>query len=291
MFVHPDLGQARPLMVVGGPRCGTRFVAGALNCNPTVFVQGEVPPQAMDHAVRFLSETADYFASVPQWATSWQESRRALLFSLWASMTKGSPRAVGSTMTWFGHKTPRHDQYWEFYRDFLGEAGPKYVFCMRNFVDHFLSLNSMNERQSIGLVGRKYRASVARYAEMKAALGADVSLFLLDDLRGGGVDYLRETLFERLGIEVDDQTLSRIDAARRANSTEGAGRPRRKELTADERAFLAKNEDLLEALPAMRAARPLARTGDGAATWKAWFSERRAGVRRRLGSASTWSHQ
>jgi hypothetical protein len=161
---------------------------------------------------------------------------------------------------------------------------------MRNFVDHFLSLNSMNEGQSIDLVGRKYRASVARYAEMKAALGADVSLFLLDDLRGGGVDYLRETLFERLGIDVDDRTLSRIDASRRANSTEGAGRPRRKELTADERAFLAKNQDLLEALPALRAARPLARTGDGAATWKAWFSERRAGVWRRLGSRSTWSH-
>jgi hypothetical protein len=289
MFVHPNFQEARPLMVVGGPRCGTRFVANALNRSPTVSVQGEIPPEAMDHAVRFLSETADYFASVPQWAASWEQSRRALLYALWTSMVKGRQRAARTTIAWFGHKTPRHDRYWEFYRDFLGEVGPKYVFCMRNFVDHYLSMNSMDEGYTIDLVAKKYRASVARYAEMKAALGDDVSLFLLDDLREGGLDYVRETLFERLGIEVDDRALSRIDASRRANSTEGAGRSRRKELTADERAFLDRNDDLLEALQALRAARPLVRTVESTAPWKGWLSQRRDGARRWLAWTSTWS--
>ena len=59
MFIHANLRDARPLMVVGGPRCGTRFVANALNRSPTVRVQGEIPPEAMDRAVRFLSETTD----------------------------------------------------------------------------------------------------------------------------------------------------------------------------------------------------------------------------------------
>ena len=289
-FIHPTLREARPLMVVGGPRCGTRFVAGALNRSPTVLVQGEIPWEAMDNAVRFLSETSDYFASVPEWAASWQQSRRALLYALWTSMVKGRQRAARTTIAWFGHKTPRHDRYWEFYRNFLGDdVSPKYVFCMRNFVDHYLSMNSMNERHTIDLVARDYRASVARYADMKAALGDDVSLFVLDDLSEGGVDYLRETLFERLGIEVGDRTLCRIDASRRANSTEGAGRARRKELTLAERIFLDGNQDLLEALHALRAARPLERTLDSTAPLKARLSQGRGGARRWIGWTSTRS--
>jgi hypothetical protein len=64
-------------------------------------------------------------------------------------------------------------------------------------------------------------------------------------------------LFERLGIEVDDQTLSRIDVSSRKNSTEGVGASRRKELTPDERRFIDENEDLLQGLDALRAAKPL----------------------------------
>ena len=257
MLLHPDLQGARPLMVVGGPRCGTRFVANALNCHPAIFVLGEIPPPVMDSAVRFLSETGNFFTSEPQWSTCWERSRRDLLFEIWASTIKGKPRAPAPGIAWFGNKTPQHERYWKFYRDFFGDVGPKYVFCMRNFVDHYLSMSSMNERQVIDNVARKYRASATRYAEMKAALGESVSLFILDDLREGGIDYVRETLFERLGIEVDDHTLSRIDVSRQANSTEGAGRVRRRELTADERAFLEENQDLMEALEALRDARPL----------------------------------
>jgi hypothetical protein len=286
-FIHPNLREARPLMVVGGPRCGTRFVAGALNRSPTVLVQGEIPWEAMDNAVRFLSATTDYFASVPEWAASWQQSRRALLYALWTSVVKGRQRPARTTIAWFGHKTPRHDRYWEFYRDFLGNVTPKYVFCMRNFIDHYLSMNSMNERHTIDLVARDYRASVARYAEMKAALGDDVSLFVLDDLSEGGLDYVREALFERPGIEFDDRTLARIDASRRANSTEGAGRQRRKELTADERGFLDRNDDLQEALQALRAARPLVRTVESTAPRKGWLSQRRGDPRRWIRRAST----
>ena len=282
MFIHPKLRDARPLMIVGGPRCGTRFVANALNRSPIVLVQREIPSQAMDNAVRFLSEASDYFASVPQWAAGWEQGRRALLYALWASMVKGRPLAVRTPTSWFGHKTPRHDQYWEFYRDFFGDISPKYVFCMRNFVDHYLSMNSMND-VLIDQVAREYRASVARYAEMKAALGENVSLFILDDLREGGIDYVRETLFERLGIEVDRQTLSRIDVSHKANSTEGVGRPRRKELTADERSFLDKNDDLLDALQALRAATPLRRNIDSMTTWKRWLNQRRGGPRQWLG--------
>ena len=220
----------------------------------------------MDNAIRFLSDTGDFFASEPQWSASWERSRRDLLYAIWTSMLKGPQRRPRGTVAWFGHKTPRHDRYWEFYRGFFGDPGPNYVFCMRNFVDHYLSLVSMKDHRSLdGVAGRRridraaeeYRASISRYAEMKAAIGDSVSLFILDDLREGGIDYLRRALFERLGIEVDDQTLSRIDVSSRKNSTEGVGASRRKELTPDERRFIDENEDLLQGLDALRAAKPL----------------------------------
>jgi hypothetical protein len=265
MFLHTALQRARPLMVVGRPRCGTRFVANALNRHPAILLLGEIPSLAMDNAVRFLSDTSDLFASEPRWF-GWERSRQHLLYAIWTSILKGTPRRIRGPVTWLGHKTPDHDRYWEFYRNFFGEICPKYVFCMRNFSDHYLSLISMKShwsmdsapgRRKIDRIAREYRASVARYADMKAALGDDVSLFILDDLHEGGIDYVRETVFERLGIEVDNPTLSRIDVSRRANSTEGAGAVRRTELSADERVFLEQNQDLLDALDALRGARPL----------------------------------
>jgi hypothetical protein len=279
MLIHPDLQGARPLMVVGGPRCGTRFVANALNCHPAILVLGEIPRPVMDNAVRFLSETGGFFASERQWSVSWERSRRDLLFEIWASMIKGTPRVPKAKIAWFGHKTPQHERYWKFYQEFFGDVGPKYVFCMRNFVDHFLSISSMNDQHAIDHIARKYRASVTRYAQMKAELGESVSLFILDDLREGGIDYVRETLFERLGIDVDDRTLSRIDVSRQANSTEGAGRSRRRELTADERDFVERNQDLTEALHALRAARPLEPRSEGGERLLATGRRSFAGIR------------
>ena len=193
-------------------------------------------------------------------------------------MVKGKQLESTADTAWFGHKTPRHDRYWKFYREFFGEVCPKYVFCMRNFVDHYLSMHSMYEHLSIESVARKFRASIARYAEMKATLGDNVSLFILDDLREGGIDYVRTTLFERLDIEVDDRTLARINVSRQANSTEGHGRSRRRELSADESAFLEENQDLMEGLEAVRAARPLVPPIDSETTMDA---VRRQGPSRR----------
>lgn len=266
MFLHPDLQDARPLMVVGAPRCGTRFVANALNRHPAIVVQGEIPKPAMERAVQFLTRTGEYFASVPQWSASWEHSQRDLLYCIWSAMIKSKQLRRRAKIAWFGHKTPRHDQYWEFYRDFLDLTRPKYVFCIRNFVDHYLSVKAMKESHTMDRIAEEYRLSVNRYAAMKAALGDDISLFILDDLREGGIDYVRVMLFEGLGIEVDDSTLARIDVTRQANSSKGHGRSRRKELSGDEMAFMEENQELMAGLEAARAARPLEPTVDKAAS-------------------------
>jgi hypothetical protein len=272
-FLHPDLKDARPLMVVGAPRCGTRFVARTLNSHPAIRLHGEIPKVAMDHAIRFLVDTREFFATRPAWSTSWEQGRRDLLYGLWSTIVKSTARPGSGTLRWFGHKTPRHDQYWEFYRDFFSNHEVKYVFCMRSFIDHYLSMVSIAKHRNVNYnpqsnkikpIAREYRASVTRYAAMKTALGDSVSLFLLDDLRDGGLEYVRVTLFEHLGIAVDEATLARIDAATPANPTVARG-SRRTDLTAEEHAFLEQNPDLATAIEALRAARPLAAVGDNVA--------------------------
>ena len=86
---------------------------------------------------------------------------------------------------------------------------------------------------------------------MKEALGDDVSLFILEDLREGGVDYLREVLFDRLGIPVSADVLTRIDPNMPANSSAQKGVEKRS-LNDAERAFISKHPDLVEALDAVR---------------------------------------
>ena len=264
MLLNPALNSAKPLMVVGLPRCGTRFIANAFNQHPAVHLNGEIPHVTMKAAIEFVTATDEFFTGRDRVLTNrdtayvpvdsaWTAHRRELLYAMWASLPKGVPPALPNhAVDWYGHKTPSHDQFWEFYRDFFAGSGPKYVFCMRGFADNYISRDAIGAKP-IAQVAKQYRAAVNRYADMKEALGDDVSLFILEDLREGGVDYLREVLFDRLGIPVSADVLTRIDPNRPANSSAQKGVEKRS-LNDAERAFIAKHPDLVEALDAVRSA-------------------------------------
>ncbi|CAB4908084.1 unannotated protein [freshwater metagenome] len=264
MLLNPVLDNARPLMVVGLPRCGTRFIANAFNKHPAVHLNGEIPHVTMKAAIEFVTATDEFFTSRDRVLTNrdnayvtiesgWTTQRRELLYTMWASLPKSVPVALPDhSVGWYGHKTPNHDQFWEFYRDFFGGSGPKYVFCMRGFADNYISRDAIGAKP-IAQVAKQYRAAVNRYADMKEALGDDVSLFILEDLREGGVDYLREVLFDRLSIPVSADVLTVIDPHTPANSSAQKGIEKRS-LNDAERAFIAKNRDLVEALDAARSA-------------------------------------
>ena len=264
MLLNPALDNARPLMVVGLPRCGTRFIANAFNQHPAVHLNGEIPHVTMKAAIEFVTATDEFFTGRDRVLTNrdtayvpvesgWTSHRRELLYAMWASLPKGVPPALPNhAVDWYGHKTPNHDQFWEFYRDFFGGSGPKYVFCMRGFADNYISRDAIGAKP-IAQVAKQYITAVNRYADMKEALGNDVSLFVLEDLRQGGVDYLREVLFDRLDIPVSADVLTRIDPNTPANSSAQKGVEKRS-LNDAEQAFIAKHPDLVEALDAVRSA-------------------------------------
>ena len=270
MFLRPELAGAQPLMVVGLPRCGTTFVTEAYNQHPEIALEFEIPHLVMDPAVDFLKAAAEHFRnrvrvmqnrnelrlergqSVFEETSSWEVHRFDLLYAMWGSLgTRATETPPQGTIRWYGHKTPHHDRYWEFYRDFFGDRRPRYVFCMRSFVDNHLSRHAIRARP-IRVSASDYVEAVNRYADMKEALGDDVSLFILDDLPAGGIDYLRTTLFDNLGIEVDAATLASIDPGRRVWSSEERGTSAR-DLRDGEQEFLAEHPELLTALDTLRA--------------------------------------
>lgn len=256
MFIHPNIAEARPLLVVGLPRSGTRFVANALNQHPEIHINGEIPHEAMDSAAVFLQNAESTFAKRrarkgEQHTVGWHEHRHHVLYAVWGGLVKRNgmcePRRP---VAWYGYKTPTHDYYWRFYRDFLGENGPKYVFCVRDFVGYHVSRDAVGA-PPIARSAQQYREGINRYAEMNAELGDDVSLFVLNELQDRGVDYVRERLFDRLGIPVDTETLDGINPGKQANSSESKGVAKR-ELTNEELEFLRANPDLDSGLAAAR---------------------------------------
>lgn len=267
MFIHPNIAEARPLLVVGLPRSGTRFVANALNRHPDIHINGEIPREAMDCAERFLRNSDLTFARRVQRrgeaeAVGWHRGRHHLLYAIWGGLVKRNGMSEpNGPVTWYGYKTPTHDCYWRFYRDFLGDHGPKYVFCVRDFVGYHISREAVGE-PSIQGSAQQYREGVNRYAEMKAELGEDVSLFVLNDVKDGGIEYIRERLFDHFGIAIDDRTLQGIDPTKQANSSKSKGVHGR-ELTKEEREFLSANMDLERGLEAAKAGKRLWTLSEG----------------------------
>jgi hypothetical protein len=185
------------------------------------------------------------------WARGWQKSRHTILYSMWSTLAKSPARRPAASVKWYGYKTPYHKRFWSFYSDFFEKLTPRFVFCVRNFVDHHLSAYAMTSK-SIEQRATLYHRSLDIYADMKTKFPDQVSLFILDDLADGGVDYVRSALYDDLGIPVGQTTVEQIDPGRRANDSKSKGRVKR-DLTRDEREFLKRNADLSEALDALRA--------------------------------------
>jgi hypothetical protein len=263
VIVHPNIADARPLLVVGSPRCGTRFVANALNSHPKIHLNAEIPLQAMtasEEWLRRLSNAYEGFAAHPrrgQWSKGWESSRHQMIYAIWGTLIKSVFKPPEHPVDWYGYKTPHHERFWPLWRDlFPDDRQPRYVFCIRNFLDHSRSQQAKTPAVTIERLASEYRQSVNTYADMKAQLGESVSLFVLDDLAPGGIDYVRSTLFDRLGIPVDDDILAGIDPGRPINDGASMGQSKR-QYTEEERAFLELNGDLLTALDQIREARPI----------------------------------
>lgn len=239
---YPDGGATTPVIVCGPPRCGTRFVANALNTLPNVTIQGEIIPALFDRALQFLADADAAEMPMPQWNRMWRKRRAEMMFALWTNLQKYRVIELSDSVPYYGYKYPGHERLWQLYDDFFQEHPPIFVYCIRNFADHYRSCVTRWPERRIENVARAYRRSIDTFVAMRQAVGDRAHPFVLDQLEAGGQGYLGRFLM-RLPFGATPDQVAKIDPAERANSAE-VHRKARASLSDEDHRFIAQNPDL-----------------------------------------------
>lgn len=249
------LKKARPLIIFGRPRAGTRFLTEMLNSFPEVTLQGEIPDPVMEALGQFIEQVEGYYreralsrdeVAERQFAL-WRDKKVAMIYALWAGASQASRINPAQSCRYFGYKRPEHEKYFEFYERHFDQPEACYVFCVRNFVDNYLSINSRWPSRTIKEVAKQYLEAIDRYRSAVESAGERVLLFNLDDHIEHGFDYTEAAVLEPLKLEASDALRRKLADMGAINTTEGDNdRPRRKSLNSRERAFVDSRPELTD---------------------------------------------
>ena len=242
----------KPLIIVGRQRAGTRFLTNLLNSFDEVTIQGEVPTHVMEKVVHFIREIDSYYVKTADRSTrrlryyeNWRRKKEDLVFAIW-EFANQSPAVKSSAKTrYFGYKRPNNEMYFEFYEESFAFRPPVYVYCIRNFIDNFLSVASRWPERKIEDVAGDYMDSVTQYHKMKQAAPDRVLLFNLDNHVTIGIDHVEKNVILPLGLELTNDHRKKIKRMRGSNRTEeDLNIPRRKELSRNEQKFVDQHPEL-----------------------------------------------
>jgi hypothetical protein len=242
----------KPLIIVGRQRAGTRFLTTLLNSFDEVTIQGEVPTYVMEKVVHFIRDIDSYYANAAdrsarrrRYCDTWRRKKEDLLFSIW-EFANQSPAVKSSAKTrYFGYKRPNNEMYFEFYEDAFAFRPPVYVYCIRNFIDNFLSVVSRWPERTIKEVAGEYLESVTQYQKMKGAAPERVLLFNLDNHVKIGMDHVETNVIRPLGLKMTNDHRKRIERMKGRNRTEEDLKlPRRRELTRSEQKYVDRHPEL-----------------------------------------------
>lgn len=190
---------ARPLIVCGMGRSGTRMCANILNNSSLVELQGEIGGPAGTRLVTWL-EAARLQRRNDNHAETYNLARAAFRLG-----NRGDGRERPGVL-WFGHKTPRHERHFRRYEVIFDDPDnrPIYVYCFRNPFDVWRSYRAMpwNKFRTVEDFLKAWLRSVRMYEIMAEAAPGRVIVFNLDEmLRAGDWSaYLTPRLFEPLQI-------------------------------------------------------------------------------------------
>ena len=242
----------KPLIIVGRQRAGTRFITNLLNSFDEVTIQGEVPTHVMEKVVHFIQDIDSYYAKTAdrsarrrRYCETWRRKKEDLLFSIW-EFTSQSPVVKSSAKTrYFGYKRPNNEMYFDFYEEAFAFRPPMYVYCIRNFIDNFLSVVSRWPERRIEEVAGEYMESVAQYHRMKEVAPDRVFLFNLDSHVQMGIIHVEKNIICPLGLKLTGEHRKKTQRMKGKNRTEEDLKiPRRKVLTTSEQRFVDRHPEL-----------------------------------------------
>jgi hypothetical protein len=242
----------KPLIIVGRQRAGTRFLTNLLNSFDEVTVQGEVPTHVMEKVAQFIRDIDSYYAKAANRSARhrrsykmWRRKKAQLLFSIWENASQTRSVKSSATTRFFGYKRPNHEMYFDFYEDAFAFRPPIYVYCIRNFVDNFLSVVSRWPERKIKDVAGEYLDSVTQYHKMKTTAPDRVLLFNLDNHITIGIDHVESNIVRPLGLKLTVEHRRKIKRMKGRNRTEEDLKiPRRKVLSTSEQKFVDRHPEL-----------------------------------------------
>ena len=228
-----------PLIVVGPPRSGTRFVTAVLNGIPDVQLYSEIRDEILAPMRKSMKRAEGVYASSDREGLSenWTSKKRALMYSLWHGLSADRQRPPRKKSLYIGYKTPFHEQHFEFYNRYFDPVRPVYICCIRSFVDHFLSVQARWPRHGIAYTAVRYIRSLRKIRRMKAERPDEVIVFVLDDCRDQGYAYIQERLLRPLGLDEHPRARRRAEKGA-VNTAEKFGVARADALTLRQRIVL-----------------------------------------------------
>ena len=159
------------------------------------------------------------------------------MFDAWAGLSKGRRRKSEKECIYYGYKTPFHERYFNFYNSLFHPTRPKYICCVRCFNDHYFSVKARWPERNIATISNRYVRSLRRIRHMKQQRPDDVFIFFLDDYKEIGFQYLRDRIFEPLGLDKLSAAIKKADQGP-ANATAQLGLRKRKQMSVLENIFL-----------------------------------------------------
>lgn len=216
-----------PLIVCGFPRSGTLTCAQALGLSPEVELQGEMG--APDQTIAYLETLKAWHGSHGARGEAWFDKSYDVMFDVIAGAAPGR-RIVRPDAVYRGHKTPRHERYFERYEALFDrpDQRARYVYCLREpwAVWRSLKIMSWNSFRDVGAFTRAWVKSVETYEAMAAAAPGRVLLFRLDEFAAAPDPdaFVRETLLELLGLDAGRLTRPVAQLGNNNAATVKAGR-------------------------------------------------------------------
>ena len=217
-----------PLIVCGMGRSGTRNAANALNAHREVKLFGELPIGIARALFSLLQTADDSHARNETYEQMWRAKKAAFMFDAFDAFdalgTLGPSQPVAAGVRFVGHKTPRHEVFFDDYERYFAAVGlePRYVYCARDALSCWRSYTSMAWNvKSLSVFLDQYAESFESLNRMLEHAGPRVAVARLGDLQAAPhlIDWYRETLFEPLGLELDDDTANLISAMPNRNAT------------------------------------------------------------------------
>lgn len=194
--------QAKPLIVCGMGRSGTRMCANILLNSGAVELQGEIGGPVGTKMVAWLE------AVRTQRKANGQQCVYRLARAAFRDSSPGRPLDRPDAR-WFGHKTPRHERHFERYERIFDEPGrgARYIYCLRNPFHVWRSYRAMpwNKFKSANGFLTAWIKSVRTYEAMRERAPERVLLFNLDEMirAPDRLEWLRPAILDPLEISPD----------------------------------------------------------------------------------------